>query len=303
MNKKTDKCISFNLDNNAFRGRIVRVNNILDKTFTLRDYPQNVGAALAETSALGIILADLLKFDGLFTLQIQGNGPISVLVADITSEGKVRTCAKFDEEAMAKAQILRKTEGEIEPAPYWLGKGVLIFTVDQGKDTDLYQGVVDLQGKTLSDCAMRYFKNSEQIDTYLQLYCKPDINGWKAAGILIQKMPSNGGKENLSDENELNENWNECKILLNSLTADEIFDTNLSENDILFRLFHEHNVRIIKESEYFFGCRCSREKLLNTLSSMGKQNIEDMAEDGKITATCDFCGNTYIFDKGELLPH
>ncbi len=302
MNKMLDKCIYFNLDNNAFRGRILRLNHTLADIFSRNKYPINVSAAVAETSALGALFASLLKYDGLFTLQIQGDGPISVLVTDVTSSGKMRSCAKYDQDAMNKAQILRKTEGELEEAPLWLGKGVLIFTVDQGKDTDLYQGVVDLQGKTLADCAMRYFKNSEQIDTYLRLFKKQTSNGWETAAVLLQKMPTKGGN-NAADEDKINELWNENKILLDSLKEEEIFSDSLSQEDILYRLFHEHEVRVIKESEYFFGCRCNREKLLNTLSAMSEDDINEMVENGKITATCGFCGEKYFFEKSELLKH
>lgn len=298
-----DKCLFFNLNNNIFRGRIVRLDNVLNDIFSHQVYPDNVAAAVAETSALGVLIASLMKFDGIFTLQMQGNGPLSVLVADVTSEGKVRATAKYDAEAIEEAQALRKTKGEIEPAPHWLGQGNLIFTIDQGKNTDLYQGVVDLQGKNLAECALRYFKNSEQIDTHLRLFLQKGDKVWKSAGILIQKMPTKGGKDELDDENEINELWNEDKILTDSLKQEEIFDKNLSLEDILFRLFHEHQVRVTKENEYSFGCRCNREKLLNTLSSMKKEDIDDMVEDGKITATCNFCGQVYSFDKGELIKH
>lgn len=301
MNK--DKCVSFNLDNNAFRGRFVRLDNVLAEVFSHHKYPDNVGAAVAETTALGVMLASLMKFDGLFTLQIQGDGPVSDLVADVTSDGKVRATARFDEQKMKEAQILRKTEGELEATPFWLGKGSLIFTIDQGKGTDLYQGVVDLQGNTLEACALRYFKYSEQIDTHLHLYLNKKGAYWQAAGILIQKMPTKGGNELTETDDELAEKWNEDKILLDSLTVAEMFDEKLSADDILYRLFHEHQVRVVKANEYYFGCRCSREKLLNTLSSMKEDDINAMIEDGKITATCNFCGQVYSFDKGELLKH
>ena len=301
MNK--DKCVSFNLDNNAFRGRFVRLDNVLAEVFSHHKYPDNVGAAVAETTALGVMLASLMKFDGLFTLQIQGNGPVSDLVADVTSDGKVRATARFDEQKMKEAQILRKTEGELEATPFWLGKGSLIFTIDQGKGTDLYQGVVDLQGNTLEACALRYFKYSEQIDTHLHLYLNKKGDYWQAAGILIQKMPTKGGNELTETDDELAEKWNEDKILLDSLTVAEMFDEKLSADDILYRLFHEHQVRVVKANVYYFGCRCSREKLLNTLSSMKEDDINAMIEDGKITATCNFCGQVYSFDKGELLKH
>lgn len=297
-----DKCISFSLDNNAFRGRIIRLDHILSDIFAPRRYPQNVEAAMSETTALGIMLASLMKYDGYFTLQMQGDGPISVLVTDVTSKGVVRTAAKFDEQKMIAAQELRKTEGELEATPHWLGRGSLIFTIDQGKNTDLYQGIVDLKGKNLAECAMRYFKQSEQIDTYLRLFVRPDGKEWQAAGILIQKMPANGGKESESPENA-EELWNEAKILTDSLKDEEIFDHNLPLEDILYRLYHEHKVAVVKESEYHFGCRCSREKLFATLSNMKPEDIESLAENGKIVATCNFCGQTYSFDKGELIKH
>ena len=296
-----DTSISFNLDNNAFRGRIVRLDNVMRKIFTHAQYPDNVAAAISETTALGVLIASLMKFDGIFTLQLQGSGPISVLVADVTSAGKVRATAKYDAKAIEAAQVLRKTEGEIEPTPHWLEHGNLIFTIDQGKNTELYQGVVDLKGKNLEECALRYFKNSEQIDTYLHLYLDKDGEVWKSAGILIQKMPQKGGKDGADDENALKELWNEDKILMDSLKKEEIFNLDLKE--VLFRLFHEHQVRVSKEQEYVFGCRCSREKLQQMLSSMKPEDIEDMVENGKITATCNFCGQVYSFDKGELLKH
>lgn len=297
-----DKCVSFNLDNNKFRGRIVRLENVTDEMFKLQKYPDNVGKAVAETAALGVVLADLMKFNGIWILQIQGDGPISVLVADVTSEGKVRATAKYDEAKMKAAQELRKTEGELEATPHWLGKGNLIFTVDQGKNTELYQGIVDLQGKTLAECAMRYFKNSEQIDTYLRLFVRKKGDGWQSAAILLQKMPQNGGKEAESEDNS-EEVWREDKILTDSLTEAEIFDADLPLEDILYRLYHEHRVAVNKTSEYFFGCRCEREKLRATLSGMSLQDIEEMVENGKVTAVCNFCGQTYVFDKSELIKN
>lgn len=298
-----DKCISFNLDNNLFRGRIVRLDKVLADILAPRQYPENVIAAMAETTALGVMLASLMKYDGYFTLQMQGDGAISVLVTDVTSKGEVRTAVKFDEAKMQAAQALRKTTGELEATPHWLGKGSLIFTIDQGKNTDLYQGIVDLQGKNLAECAMRYFKQSEQIDTYLRLFVHQNKSRkWQAAGILIQKMPTKGGKER-ENETDVAELWNEVKILTDSLQEKEIFDSKLSLQDILYRLYHEHQVAVNKESEYHFGCRCSRDKLFTTLSNMKAEDLDSLVEDGKITATCNFCGQTYVFDKGELVKH
>ena len=299
-----DTCISFNLDNNAFRGRIVRLDNILEHIFSHFTYPDCIASAVSETTALGIVLASLMKFEGIFTLQMQGDGPLSVLVTDVNSKGKVRSCAKYDALSLSKIQKLRKTEGQIEATPHLLGHGNLIFTIDQGKQTDLYQGVVDLKGKNLAQCALRYFKNSEQIDTHLRLFVEKTFeNKWQAGAILIQKMPTKDSANSSATKEEIELLWEEDKILLDSLKQEEMFDSKLSLEDLLFRLFHEHQVRIVKQNEFSFGCRCSRDKLFNTLNAMSEKDIEDMCENGKITATCNFCGQVYNFDKSEFLKH
>lgn len=303
MNKNFDNCVSFHIDNGAFRGRLVRLNKTVNTILEKHAYPKPVSAVIAESTALAALLASSLKYDGLFTLQTQSNGPIPLVAVDVCSDGKIRACAKYDEKHLEQSQTLRKTVGEIEEAPHLLGGGYLAFTVDQGKDTQLYQGIVDLQGKTLTECALRYFKQSEQIDTALQLFLlAPQNEGqeWAAAGIMIQKMPDEGGKNNASQE-ELDEAWNQAEVFLHSLTADEIFNSELSSEDLLNRLYHANNLVITKTQDYQFGCRCNREKLLNTLRSFSKEEIESLAENNKITADCQFCSEKYIFDKGEII--
>ena len=298
-----DSCVSFHISGGAFLGRFVRLDKVINTILEKHQYPVQVSAVVAESTALAALLSSTIKYDGLFTLQTKSNGPVPMVVVDVTSDGKIRACADYNQEKIIHAQELRKTVGEIEPAPHFMGEGVLAFTVDQGQNTQLYQGVVDLQGKNLSECAMRYFKQSEQIETYLQLYLQAPKNSnerWKAAGILLQRLPSHGGKENLSEE-ELTEAWNQAVIFMQSLQESEIFDDNLSPADLLHRLFHADNLQIGQNKTYTFGCRCQREKLWNTLHAMKKEDIEDMCENGRITATCHFCGTTYSFDKGELL--
>ena len=305
-NRNFDVCVPFHIHGGAFAGRLVRLNGVLQNILSRHNYPENVSSALAETTALAVLLANALKYKGLFTLQIQGNGPVSVLVADVTSEGKVRACAKFDEEKLKNAKELRKTEDEIEEVPHLIGGGYMAFTIDQGPETELYQGVVDLQGKNLTELALRYFKQSEQIDTILRLFVKRpagESKSWQSAGILLQKVPLKGGKEFSTDEDALHEAWNEAGIFINSLADDEVFNAELSPAEILNRLFHSSNLVVSKEKSYEFGCRCSRDKLFSTLSGFGKSEIEEMAEDGKITATCSFCSEKYVFDKDELLKH
>lgn len=298
-----DSCVSFHIDNGAFLGRFVRLDKVINTILTKHHYPKQVSAIVAESTALATLLSSTLKYKGLFTLQTKSNGPVPMVVVDVTSEGGIRACADYNEDKILHAQELRKTVGEIEPAPHFMGEGILAFTVDQGPETDLYQGIVDLQGKDLSECAMRYFKQSEQIETYLKLYLQApqnDNDEWKAAGIMLQKLPSHGGKEEL-DETDLNEAWNQAVIFMQSLQEAEIFDTSLSSETILHRLYHADGLHISQQKEYSFACRCSREKLFNTLHAMKPEEIDEMCENGKITATCHFCGTIYSFDKGELI--
>ena len=302
VNKNFDNCASFHIEDGAFMGRLVRLDDVVNTIVAKHNYPQNVSAVVAESAALAALLASALKYDGLFTLQTKSNGPVSMVVVDVTSDGAIRACATFDEARIKKAQELRKTEGEIEATPHWLGEGYLAFTVDQGKDTDLYQGVVDLQGKDLTECALRYFKQSEQIDTDLKLFLQApegESSAWLAAGIMLQKMPLKGG--NAKSEEEMAESWNEAKVFMQSLNADEVFNADLSSEQLLTRLFHSNNLNISTTRSYHFGCRCSREKLLNTLSTFSEDDINAMIENGKITATCNFCSEKYVFDRGELL--
>lgn len=301
-NQNFDTCVSFFIDNGAYQGRLIRMSSVLDTIIGKHCYPRPVAAVVAESTVLAAMLASTLKYEGLFTLQTQSNGAVSMVVVDVTSEGKIRACASFDEEHLKQNQELRKTSGEIEAAPHLMGKGHLAFTVDQGPNTELYQGIVDLQGKNLTECALRYFKQSEQIDTDPKLFLQApegESGSWLAAGIMLQKMPLKGGNE--SSPEEMEEAWNEAKVFMESLTQDEVFDAELTSEQLLHRLFHANNLSISKCKNYSFGCRCSREKLLQTLSTFSEDDINAMLENNKVTATCHFCSEKYVFDKGELI--
>lgn len=301
-NKNFDECTSFLIDNGLFVGRIARLDNVLKTIIHKHGYMKNVSSALAETTALAVLLANALKFEGLFTLQLQGNGPVSTIVADVTSNGSLRACANYDKDRLQKAFALRKNEGEIEETPHLLGNGTLAFTIDDGKN-NYHQGVVELQGKNLTECALRYFKQSEQIETMLKLFIdipSEDDGEWKAGGILLQRIPELGGKN--VDLKELPELKNEAEVLMNSLTKEELFDENLSLEEILHRLYHANNLVITKNNHYTFSCRCSREKLLKTLRGFSEEDLAAMVdEQGKITAKCGFCSEVYEFSIPEIM--
>lgn len=303
-NKIFDNCTSFYIDNGAFLGRFVRLDTSLNNILKRHKYPKQVSAVLAECSALAVLLASSMKYEGLFTLQTQSDGPIPMVVVDVSSDGKVRAYAKYDEERIKKAKEIRKTIGEIEPAPYFLGAGHLAFTVDQGPEIEIQQGIVEIRGKTMSEIALAYFRQSEQVETYIKLYLsipQNDKEEWAAAGLMLQKMPNNGGK--IDKDTNIEDTWYESLIFAESLKEEEAFNPNISSESLLNRLYHANKLAISGVKNYKFACRCSRDKLLNTLSSFEKKDIDDMADKGKIAITCNFCSEQYVFDQGELMKH
>ena len=281
---------------------MVRLDEVINTILSKHQYTPVVSGILAESTALAALLSSTIKYDGLFTFQIQSNGPVSMVVVDVSSQGTIRASAKYDEARIERAKTLRKTEDEHEETPHFLGGGYMAFTVDQGGPDKMYQGVVDIQGKTLAECAMRYFKQSEQIDTYIRLFLQAPAtpqDRWQAAGILLQKLPSYGGK--LDADVDINAAWEEAVVFIDSLKDAEVFDASLSAADLLHRLFHANGLEVEAGQHYHFGCRCNRDKLQAVLSSMSAADIDAMTENGKITAECNFCGEKYSFEKGELL--
>ncbi len=302
VSKNFDTCASFHINNGAFYGRMVRLDEVINTILSKHQYTPVVSGILAESTALAALLSSTIKYDGLFTFQTQSNGPVSMVVVDVSSQGTIRASAKYDEARIERAKTLRKTEDEHEETPHFLGGGYMAFTVDQGGPDKMYQGVVDIQGKTLAECAMRYFKQSEQIDTYIRLFLQAPTtpqDRWQAAGILLQKLPSYGGK--LDADVDINAAWEEAIVFIDSLKNEEVFDASLSAADLLHRLFHANGLEVEAGQHYHFGCRCNRDKLQAVLSSMSAADIDAMTENGKITAECNFCGEKYSFEKGELL--
>ncbi len=302
-NKNFDSCASFLLHNGLFVGRIVRLDNVLEDIISKHGYMKNVSYSLAESTSLAVLLANALKFEGLFTLQLQGDGPVSTIVVDVTSNGRLRACANYDKERLQRAFTIRKNELDfIEETPHLLGKGNLVFTIDNGKD-NYHQGVVDLKGKTLEECALRYFKKSEQIDTMLKLFIDVPSSGsdkWLSGGILLQRVPEKGGND--VDAVNINELRSEVDALMQTLTKEELFDNKLSLEDLLFRLYHSNDLVITSHKDYKFECRCSREKLLSTLRGFKEDELSSMLdENSKITAKCGFCSTDYEFEIPEII--
>lgn len=288
----------FRLETSNVRGRMVRVGSVLSDMMSRHNYPPPVSALLSEVVTLGLLLSAMLKYDGIFSLQIKGDGPIRLLVADVTTRGEVRAYAGFDEAAVKKA-AKRKQDTE-NHYYHLLGKGYIAFTVDQGGGADSrYQGIVELKGSSIVDAVQHYFSQSEQIKTSFRLAIHPQDGYWRAGAIMIQQMPE---EEAGKSQNEVTfEDWTRAAMFLSTCSESELLSTALPAQEILFRLFHEDGVRIYPPLPVRFQCRCSREKVMQILRTIPRQEMEEICEkEGHASIKCEFCSEDYVFTRKQL---
>ncbi len=286
----------FQIEPFALRGRLVRLGPAIDRILTGHAYPDIAAVMLGEAIVLSVALAGALKYEGVFTLQTKGDGPIKLMVADVTTSGAVRGYAQIDRERLAVAAAAGTS------VPRLLGAGYLALTVDQGEHTERYQGIVELQGATLAQCIHHYFRQSEQVEAALKVAVArvPDGDGiarWRAGALMIQRLPAESFTQEREEEDEA---WRRAAILMSSSTSAELVDPALAPDALLFRLFHEDGVRAHPPHALAARCRCSRQRVETMLRALGPEDIEDMKVDGHITVTCEFCSTVYPFDAEEL---
>lgn len=283
----------FKIEGQAVRGRLVRLGPLVDSVLGRHQYPQAVAALLSEMVALAGALAGMLKYEGVFTLQTKGDGPIRMMVADVTSGGDVRGYAQFDADRLTGIGV---GEGGIGlSVPRLLGAGYLAFTVDQGAHTERYQGIVELHGATLADCVHHYFRQSEQLDAVVKVAAGQVAGSWRSGALMLQRLPPTVGT---ADEAE--DGWRRALAFMASSTDAELLDPQLSPNDLLYRLFHEDGVRVFAPSDLRAGCRCTRERVERVLRSLSPADVADLTVDGKVVATCEFCSAAYSFSESEV---
>jgi molecular chaperone Hsp33 len=251
-----------------------------------------VARLLAEMLALCGALASLIKYDGVFTLQASGDGPLRMMVVDVTSDGEMRGYAGFDKERLER---LMAESGSQPTVPQLLGKGYLAFTVDQGSYSERYQGIVALDGDTLAECLQHYFMQSEQLQSGIVLAAGRRGEHWVSAALVLQRLPEEAVHA-IEDEDD----WRRAMVLQASCREDELLDDSLAFHDLLYRLFHEEGVRVFEPRPLKDGCRCSRQKLENVLKTMPRGEIEDLKSDGAVEVTCEFCTTLYRFDDDDL---
>lgn len=284
-----DFVLPFALEGGMLRGRILRLGAAADRAIAHHGYDEKVTALLGEAVALAALFGASLKFSGTVTIQTStSNSHVRAVVADFITPGSVRGMASVDPE---------------QPDAPLMGKGSFAVTIDPDNTTERYQGVVEL-GASLTESALTYFSQSEQIPTALRIAAgQVQVPGeakprWRAGGLMIQLMPGEGGqgvRESVSDDD-----WRRIEALVATIGDDELIDPQVTPEQLAWRLFHEDEVRVFAPQQIGFGCRCSRERLMGALKSYDAATLNELANDGRIVAACEFCGTNYSIDPAEF---
>ena len=290
-----DLVAAFQIEGEPVRGRLVRLGPAVDEIIRGHAYPDAVANLLGEACALAALVGSSLKFEGRLIVQAQGSGPVRYVVADYDTSGALRGYCRFD-----AAEVEAAARGFARPgARSLLGNGVFIMTLDQGPDTDRYQGVTPIEGETLALCAEQYFAQSEQTPTRVRLSVGQADSGegahWRAGGVLIQNVAEDEARGPTAEA------WTRTQALFETLGEDELIDPLLASNRLLYRLFHEDGVRVFGSKPLAASCRCSQDRIVSVLRSFGAEERAEMVEaDGKIRVTCEYCSRVYAVEPGEL---
>jgi molecular chaperone Hsp33 len=267
---------------------------VVDTILSRHDYPEPVSKLLGEAVALTAILGAALKFEGKFILQASTDGPVDLLVADYQVPGALRGYARFSAERLAALPA----DGPL------LGEGHLAMTIDRGPDAERYQGVVPLEGGSLADAADTYFRQSEQLPTFIKLAVARHYRAgqgerpwtWRAGGLLVQKLTREGGRRATRESAFAAEDWTRAKALAETVEDHELLDPMLPPDRLLYRLFHEEKVRAYRAVPLTSYCSCSEARVEELLRRFSAEDLAEMVVDGKVSVTCEFCNRSYRFD-------
>jgi molecular chaperone Hsp33 len=304
-----DTVLPFQLDDVDMRGRVARLDGVLEGILKQHDYPPQVEALVAEMALLTALIGQTIKLRWKLSLQVQSKGAVRMIATDYygpEKEGepaRIRAYASYDADRLT------------DDAPFeQIGEGYFAIMIDQGKGMTPYQGITPLAGGSLAACAEAYFAQSEQLPTRFSLsFGKSSGPGepehWRAGGIMLQHMPKasplsasgEGTGEVLKAddlvEGDEAENWNRVNILLGTVEDLELIGPSVPPTDLLLRLFHEEQLRVYDPQPVRFGCTCSEDRVRQSLSIYSARDIEKMTTDeGRVTADCQFCGAHYDLD-------
>ncbi len=310
-----DTVLPFQLDHSDIRGRVARLDGLLERVLRQHDYPPVIEALVAEAALLTALIGQTIKLRWKLSLQIRGSGAIKIIATDYygpTEAGapaRIRGWASYDAEGLTEA-----------PPFDQIGEGYFAVLIDQGAGMTPYQGITPLAGGSLAACAATYFAQSEQLPTRFALsYGRSTLPGqperWRAGGMMLQHMPKSApffasgggsGEGGLLEGADIlqgreSENWNRANLLLDTVEDIELIGPSVHPTDLLIRLFHEEGPRVFDAQPVEFGCSCSAERVRNSLGIYSQEEIMTMTTpDGTLTADCQFCGAHYEFDPRSL---
>lgn len=321
-----DRALPYQVETLDVRGRVVTLGGMLDNILNRHDYPAPVSRLVGEAIVLASLLATSLKDTGRFILQVQAEGPVSMVVVDVRSPGQIRATANFN---AAEIESLA-AENNTVTSDMLLGAGSLAMTVEQGRSARRYQGFVPIDGETLEEAAHVYFRQSEQIPTRIRLAVAELFDrdsdgesrqGWRAGGIIAQFMPESeerirhrdlpGGEApkgerasdaSAGDDVPDDDAWVEAEVLIDTIEDHELTDPAIPAERLLLRLFHERGARVFDAVGLEDQCTCSRDRIVTVLAQMDAEEIAEASISGQISVRCEFCGSQYEFDPDGFLP-
>lgn len=265
-----DRIHRFLFESTRVRGELVSLDETFRSATNKHAYPAALRSLLGEALAGAALLGSTIKVEGSISLQVQGDGPVRLLVAQCTSERTLRGLVRW--------------QGHVAPGPLptLTGPGRLAITIDPGGDRERYQGIVELIGDSLAASIETYFAQSEQLETRLWLACDET----RSAGMLLQKLPGE------DDDPDL---WNRVVHLGSTITSAELLA--LPVREILRRLFHEEDVRLFAPEPVAFRCGCARTTIESVLRALGREEADSiLREQGRIEVTCEYCFDRQEFD-------
>ena len=276
----------FLFEHYPIRGHLVHLDASWQALLEHRNYPEAVRDTLGEAVAASVLLAATLTFQGVLSMQLQGHGPLRLLLAQCTSGLSVRALARHGESV------------DTRDLTALAGQGTLTVTLETDDLSQRYQGVVPVEGERLAHCLQGYFENSEQLPTRLWLHA--DRNG--ASGMLLQRLPNEsmaqragGSSASVVSPDDVDDVWQRVQLIGDTLKPVEL--RALSDRQILHRLFNEDDLRLFESAPVSFRCRCSRERVSTMLQSLGEAEITSVLhERGNVEVHCDFCNRAYVFD-------
>jgi molecular chaperone Hsp33 len=274
----TDQLQRFLFDDFEIRGEIVQAHETFKQCINNHDYPVEIANTIGELLIATSLLTATLKFEGKITVQIQGNGPLNMAVVNADQDLSIRGTARYngDTTGLSFLQLI--------------GKGNLMITITP-ENGERYQGIVALEKETLSACLEDYFVQSEQLSTKISLFANSQSTPVQAAGLLIQTLPAH------SETHEAD--FAHVCALAGTIKAEEIY--TLKNDELLFRLYHQEQVRLFEQQPIHFKCGCSQERCLSSLASLAPAEIAEILEEQEsIDMRCEYCATTYSFKEQDL---